>query len=99
MRIDKFLQVAGLIKRRVLANEACKRGLVLVDGIPVKPTREIKAGETIEIKLPHRETEVKLIKDLGMKTLPKARRPEFLEIIRDEIKDQEPEDLFSLPTD
>ncbi|MBF0407350.1 MAG: RNA-binding S4 domain-containing protein [Candidatus Riflebacteria bacterium] len=97
MRIDKFLQSSGLIKRRVLANEACKRGLILVNGVKAKPTRELTGNEKIEILLPHRETEILLLKNCEMKSIPKFRRDEFFRIIRDEIKEHEPEDLFALP--
>lgn len=49
MRIDKFLKVSRLIKRRTVANEACAAGRVKIGGKPVKAGAEVKIGDTIEI--------------------------------------------------
>ena len=50
MRIDKFLKVSRLIKRRTVANEACDAGRVSVNGKIVKASQEVKIGDVIEIK-------------------------------------------------
>ena len=49
MRIDKFLKVSRLIKRRTVANEACDAGRVSVNGRPAKASCDVKIGDTIEI--------------------------------------------------
>lgn len=49
MRLDKFLKVSRLIKRRTVANEACDAGRVLVNGKAAKASLNIKAGDIIEI--------------------------------------------------
>ena len=49
MRIDKFLKVSRILKRRTLAQEACYKGKVSVNGKPVKPAHQIKVGDTVEI--------------------------------------------------
>ncbi len=49
MRLDKFLKVSRLIKRRTVANEACDAGRVLVGGKPAKASLNIKQGDIIEI--------------------------------------------------
>ncbi len=49
MRIDKFLKVSRILKRRTVAQEACDKGKVAVNGKPVKPAHQIKAGDTVEI--------------------------------------------------
>ena len=49
MRIDKFLKVSRLIKRRTVANEACDAGRVLVNGNAVKASYTVKVGDVIEI--------------------------------------------------
>ncbi len=49
MRIDKFLKVSRVLKRRSTANEACSAGKVFLNGKEVKPSREVKAGDIIEI--------------------------------------------------
>lgn len=49
MRIDKFLKVSRILKRRTLAEEACDKGKVTVNGKPVKPGHRVKAGDVCEI--------------------------------------------------
>ena len=50
MRLDKFLKVSRLIKRRTVANEACDAGRVLVNDKPAKASLNVKAGDVIEIR-------------------------------------------------
>ena len=49
MRIDKFLKVSRLLKRRTLAQEACDGGRISVNGRVVKPSQNIKVGDIVEI--------------------------------------------------
>ena len=49
MRLDKFLKVSRLIKRRTVANEACDAGRVMVNGRPAKASTNVKVGDEIEI--------------------------------------------------
>ena len=49
MRIDRFLKVSRLIRRRTVANEACDAGRVLVNGKAVKASYDVKVGDMIEI--------------------------------------------------
>ena len=49
MRLDKFLKVSRLIKRRTVANEACDAGRVMVNGKPAKASLNVKEGDVIEI--------------------------------------------------
>ena len=49
MRIDKFLKVSRIIKRRTMANQACTQGRVTINGKIAKPGSEVKAGDKIEI--------------------------------------------------
>ena len=50
MRLDKFLKVSRLIKRRTVANEACDAGRVLVNGLVEKASQKVKIGDIIEIQ-------------------------------------------------
>ncbi len=50
MRLDKFLKVSRIIKRRTVANEACDQGRVEINGKPAKPGAEVKTGDTIGIR-------------------------------------------------
>ena len=49
MRLDKFLKVSRLIKRRTVANEACDAGRVIINGKPAKASAAVKVGDIIEI--------------------------------------------------
>lgn len=51
MRLDKFLKVSRLIKRRTVANEACSLGRVTVNGKTAKPAADVKEGDIITIRL------------------------------------------------
>ena len=50
MRLDKFLKVSRIIKRRTVANEACDQGRVSVNGRVAKASVDVKAGDVIEIR-------------------------------------------------
>jgi len=49
MRIDKFLKVSRVLKRRTLAQEACDKGKVCVNGKEAKPGHQVKAGDLVEL--------------------------------------------------
>ncbi|WAM35666.1 RNA-binding S4 domain-containing protein [Caldicellulosiruptor acetigenus] len=49
MRIDKYLKVSRIIKRRTLAQEACEAGRVFVNGKVAKPSTDVKVGDVIEV--------------------------------------------------
>ncbi len=51
MRIDKYLKVSRLIKRRTIANEACDAGRITVNGKIVKASYDVSVGDVIEIKM------------------------------------------------
>ncbi len=50
MRVDKYLKVSRLIKRRTVANEACEQGRVIVNDKIAKPGTDVKVGDIIEIQ-------------------------------------------------
>ena len=62
MRLDKYLKVSRLIKRRTVANEACDAGRVSVNGKPTRASYDVKQGDVIEIKLGARTVTVKVEK-------------------------------------
>ena len=61
MRVDKYLKVSRLIKRRTVANEACDAGRVSVNGKVAKAGTEIKAGDVIEIGFGTRNVKVEVL--------------------------------------
>ncbi len=52
VRIDKWLWAMRIFKTRTVATEACKKGRVLMGGMPVKPSRTIKEGDVIDVRKP-----------------------------------------------
>lgn len=54
MRLDKYLKVSRIIKRRTVAKEACDGGRVSVNGREAKPGSEVKEGDTLEIRFGNR---------------------------------------------
>ncbi len=61
MRLDKYLKVSRIIKRRTIANEACDAGRVLVNGKTAKAGLEVKEGDVIEIKFGNNTTKVQVL--------------------------------------
>ena len=61
MRIDKYLKVSRLIKRRTVANEASDAGRVSVNGRPVKASYQVKEGDVIEIAFGQRSLKVEVL--------------------------------------
>ena len=61
MRLDKFLKVSRLIKRRTVANEACDAGRVLVNDKPAKASLNIKEGDVIEILFGTRSVKARVL--------------------------------------
>lgn len=61
MRLDKFLKVSRLIKRRTVANTVSEMGRVLVNGLPAKPAKQLKVGDIIEIEYSNRIEKVEVL--------------------------------------
>lgn len=61
MRLDKFLKVSRLIKRRTVANEACDAGRVLINGKSTKASAAVKEGDIIEIGFGSKSVKVKVL--------------------------------------
>ena len=61
MRLDKYLKVSRLIKRRTLANEVADAGRVLVGGKPAKASCAVKPGDIIEITFGNRPVKVRVL--------------------------------------
>ena len=62
MRLDKFLKISRVIKRRTVANEAADAGRVSVNGKVVKPSYEIKVGDIVEIKFGDKISKFEILK-------------------------------------
>lgn len=72
MRIDKFLKVARVIKRRTIANEAVDKGRVHVNGKPIKASYEVKVGDIVEIQFGDKVSkfEITVVPEVQGKNMP-----------------------------
>ncbi|AAM25584.1 hypothetical protein O163_02405 [Caldanaerobacter subterraneus subsp. yonseiensis KB-1] len=62
LRVDKFLKVSRLIKRRTVAKEACDKGLVFINGKQAKGSDQVKEGDILELHLGDRVVKVEVLK-------------------------------------
>ncbi len=61
MRLDKYLKVSRLIKRRTVANEACDAGRVLVNGKAARASYDVKSGDELELQFGQRTVKVRVL--------------------------------------
>ena len=61
MRLDKYLKVSRLIKRRTVANEACDAGRVFVNGKPARASYDVKVGDVLEVQLGVRTLKARVV--------------------------------------
>ena len=81
MRLDKYLKVSRLIKRRTVANEVADAGRILVNGKPAKASYAVKEGDVIEITFGNRPVKIRVLSDVEQKGKDVAR--EMFEIIEE----------------
>ena len=79
MRLDKYLKVSRVIKRRTLANEVADAGRVLVNGKPAKASYTVKVGDIIEVAFGNRPVKIRVLSDVEQKGKDVAR--EMFEVI------------------
>ncbi|MCI9182508.1 MAG: RNA-binding S4 domain-containing protein [Acholeplasmatales bacterium] len=84
MRLDKYLKVSRLIKRRTLAKEVAANERILVNGKPAKPSKEIKPGDEITISFGNKDVTVKVL-SLEAST-KKADAISLYEFVKEETK-------------
>ena len=76
MRLDKFLKVSRVIKRRTVANEIADKGRVVVNGKTVKPSYEVKVGDIVEIQFGEKISKFEII------NIPKVQTKDMPEMIK-----------------
>ena len=79
MRLDKYLKVSRVIKRRTLANEVADAGRVLVNGKPAKASYTVKVGDIIEVTFGNRPVKIRVLSEVEQKGKDVAR--EMFEVI------------------
>ncbi|BCZ18142.1 Putative RNA binding protein [Helicobacter sp. NHP19-003] len=72
MRIDKFLNATNITKRRAIALDMLNEGVVALNGLKVKPSKEVKVGDTITITYLEQVRRYEVLAIPSLKTIPKA---------------------------
>jgi ribosomal 50S subunit-recycling heat shock protein len=87
MRLDKFLQTTGLLKRREAAKEACREGKVLVNRLVARGAKEVSPGQIIEIHCGERRLWVQVLQ-VPTRNVPKAQRANFVRVLEEKDAEQ-----------
>lgn len=90
MRLDVFLKLSRLISRRTLAKKFAQAGLVSVNGLTAKASREMSEGDEIEIRRHDRITKVRVLTVPDKKQVSKKDASGLFEIISEEILEEDP---------
>ncbi|HIE51865.1 MAG TPA: RNA-binding S4 domain-containing protein [Armatimonadetes bacterium] len=88
MRLDKFLKVSGLIKRRSVAKEACAAGRVSLNGRLAKAATEVHAGDLVEISLARRYLKVEIL-EIPRGNVPKPKATELYRVLLEQTLPEE----------
>jgi ribosomal 50S subunit-recycling heat shock protein len=90
MRLDLFLKISRLIPRRSLAQEFCDAGLISVNGIVAKPSKEVKVGDEVEIKRRSRHTKIVVAEIPSAKQISKSSAGELYRLIEETVIADDP---------
>ena len=78
MRIDKYLSSVNLVKRRTIAQDMVKSGVVFINGVQAKPSKDVKIGDTIELRYLKGTKKYKVLKIPITKNIPKSAKDEYV---------------------
>lgn len=81
MRIDKFLNCVNLVKRRAIAEDMCKSGVISINDIVVKPARKVKVGDIIELRYLDRVKKYEILTIPTTKNTPKSEQEIYIKEI------------------
>jgi len=81
LRIDKFLNAVNIVKRRSIADEMCKEGVVFINGKKAKSAKDVKIGDLIEIKYLNGTKQYEVLQIPQTKTIPKSKKNEYIKEI------------------
>jgi ribosomal 50S subunit-recycling heat shock protein len=88
MRLDKYLQLAGIIPRRTRAQEACSRGYVELNGRAAKPAAAVAVGDRISVRLGGRESQYEVL-TLPNRPVPKASRQDAARLVETTVVNED----------
>ena len=78
MRIDKFINAVNITKKRAVALDMLKEKVVTLNGIVIKPSKEVKIGDIIEINYINRTDKFKVLQIPTTKSTPKSKKDEYI---------------------
>jgi len=81
VRIDKFLNSVNIVKRRAVADEMCKEGVVFINSKKAKSSKDVKAGDIIELHYLRGIKKYEVLKLPETKTIPKSKKQEYVKEI------------------
>ena len=77
MRVDKWLSAVNIVKRRTIAQDMVKSGVVFINNIKAKPSKEVKVGDKIKIEYLKGSKEYEVLQIPTTKTIPKSAKEEY----------------------
>jgi ribosomal 50S subunit-recycling heat shock protein len=83
LRLDKYLKNVGIVPRRALAQEACRRGLIKVDGRPAKASHHVHAGQELIVRLGMKVRTFRVM-EVPKRAVPKTRREDYARLLHEE---------------
>lgn len=81
MRIDKFVNAVNLTKRRTIAQDMLAYDAIFLNGQPVKPSKDVKVGDMIEIRLLNGSQHYKVLAIPSTKTTPKSEQERYIQLV------------------
>ncbi|ARR02267.1 ribosome-associated heat shock protein (S4 domain) [Campylobacter vicugnae] len=81
MRVDKFLNTVNITKRRAISEDMCKSGVVSINGVVAKPSKEVKIGDKITIKFIIKEISYEVLAIPVTKSIPKSEQSSYVKEI------------------
>jgi len=77
MRVDKFLNSVNITKRRAVSEDMCKNGVVCINGVVVKASKDVKVGDIITINYLEKSVKYEVLQIPESKTIPKTKQNEY----------------------
>lgn len=78
MRVDKFLNSVNITKRRAVSEDMCKNGVISINGIVAKPSKDVKIGDTITVQYLERSIKYEVLQIPETKTIPKTKQDTYI---------------------
>ena len=78
MRVDKFINTVNITKRRTIAEDMCKSGVVFINGKQAKASKDVKVGDIITIKYLEYEKKYEVLQIPTTKTIAKSKSSEYI---------------------